>query len=192
MPRFLPRRRGRAVMFFVCAVLAGCAKNVTPTLVQPPPADMATLVIGEIAADDPQAKRLARFMRTAMIDRLVRVAAFAAIYDRPAGEIGADALVVDGEVTEAERGSDAWRFILGSGFGRPRLSASFAIVDSTGSTRVMFAASSDDDGPGGLAGHWAPLSMERVAADLGIEAADAIARWAHGESVTEPMAFWSQ
>ncbi len=192
MPSRRLSRRCSAVVLACCAALAGCAATVTPTLVQPPPPGAATLIIGEIAADDPQARRLGRFLRTAMVDRLLRAEVFAVIYDNAAGEISADALFLDGAITEAERGSDAWRFVLGSGFGRPHFSALFTIADAAGTARVSFAASSDEEGPGGLTGHWEPLSMERVAADLGVEAADAIVRWTRGETFTAPFAIWSQ
>lgn len=197
MPSRRPARRspafasglGPLLVLAVCAAVAGCAAAVTPSLVQPPPSAPAALIVGELVAADPRARRLARIVRAAMIDRLVRAEAFAVIYDRAPGELAEGALVLDGEVTEADRGSDAWRFVLGAGFGRPRFAAAFTVADAAGDARVSFTAASDEDGPGGLTGHWEPLSMEGLAADLGVEAADAVVRWARGDGVPEPLAF---
>lgn len=159
------------------------------TLVKPPPAAPAQLVVGDIVAEDPEARRLARFMRAALMNRLLQAGAFAIVYDRDGHKAGKEALLVRGTVTEADPGSEALRFIIGSGLGRPRLTANFRLLDRQGTARAAFAVASDDLGPSGLAGHWRPLSMEDLARDLGRAAADAIVRWSEGKELAAGAMF---
>ena len=179
-----------AIALLTVSCLVGCAANPAPILVKPAPVGPAVLVIGEIAAEDPEARRLARHLRVALIDRLVRAETFSVVYDRGRPHVDGPVLMLVGEILEADRGSDAWRFILGSGIGRPRLAASFDVTDPTGAVRVAFAVESDDPGPSGLAGHWSPLSMDELARDVGRSTADAIIRWRRGETIA--AATWFQ
>jgi hypothetical protein len=184
-PNRARRFAGHPIMTLLLAALAGCASAVTPALVKPPPKDPATLLVGEIAADDPEARRLARFLRQALIDRLLRAGAFAVVYDRESRGAGESALVLSGEIAEADRGSDAWRFVIGAGVGRPRLAGVFRVGDAQGSVLAAFTVTSDEIGPSGLSGHWSPVSMEGMATELGHAAADTVVRWRRGEPIAK-------
>lgn len=168
-------------MAVIATWLSACGSNIAPVLVKPPPDGPAILVVGEITSEDPEARRLARFLRTALIDRLIRADAFSIVYDRDGPETDGPRLQVAGRLTDADRGSDAWRFIVGSGFGRPHLAGAFDLRDADGRVLAAFTFASDEPGPGGLSGHWSPLSMEAMARELGDTAAAAIIRWRHGE-----------
>lgn len=179
-----------AIALLALSCLFGCAANPAPILVKPAPDGPAVLVVGEITAEDPEARRLARRLRVALIDRLVRAQSFSVVYDRGRPHVDGPVLTLVGEIIESDRGSDAWRFILGSGLGRPRLAATFDVTDLTGTVQVAFAVKSDDPGPAGLAGHWMPLSMDDLARAVGRSAADAIIRWRRSETIA--AATWFQ
>jgi hypothetical protein len=169
---------GRAVaLALVSLLLLSCSKDVVVTLVKPPPGAPAQLVLGEIEAEDPEARRLARFMREALLDRLLRAEAFAVVYDRDGRAADRNALVLEGVLAQADAGSEALRFIVGSGFGRPHLAAAFRVLDREGAAQAAFTAVSNERGPTGISGHWRPLSMEDMARDLGRTAADAVVLW---------------
>ncbi|MGZ8994928.1 MAG: DUF4410 domain-containing protein [Rhodospirillales bacterium] len=172
-----PGRATPAFLISVLFLLWSCSTDVAVKLVKPPPKAPVQLVVGDIEAEDPEARRLARFMRAALLDRLLRAQAFSVVYDRDTRSAGALALLLEGAVTEADSGSEALRFIIGSGLGRPHLAADFRLLDSQGTARVAFSVISDESGPTGLSGHWRPMSMEDLAQDLGRTAADAIVRW---------------
>lgn len=178
-----------ALPFAALLLLCSCSTEVAVTLVKPPPAAPALLVVGDIEAEDPEARRLARFMRAALLDRLLRAEAFAVVYDRDGRGAGETALLLEGAVTRVDAGSEALRFAIGSGFGRPHLEATFRLLDGEGAARVAFSAASDDPGPTGLSGHWRPLSMEDLARDLGRDAADAIVRWSEGKELAAAPLF---
>lgn len=180
---------GATLLVQALFLLWSCSADVVVTLVKPPPAAPAQLIVGDIAAEDPEARRLARFMRTALLKRLLRAEAFAVVYDRTGRNAGKDALLVQGTVTEADPGSEALRFIIGSGLGRPHLAASFRLLDEQGTAQAAFAVASDDPGPTGLTGHWRALSMDDLAQDLGRAAADAIVRWTEGEDLAAGAMF---
>jgi hypothetical protein len=169
--------------------LCSCSTDVAVTLVKPPPAAPAQLVVGDVEAEDPEARRLARFMRTALLDRLLRAEAFAVVYDRDGRGAGETALLLEGTVTRADAGSEALRFAIGSGLGRPRLDATFRLLDADGAAHVAFSTASDDPGPTGLSGHWRPLSMEDLAKQLGRDAADVIVRWSEGKELASAPLF---
>ncbi|MBL8658878.1 MAG: DUF4410 domain-containing protein [Rhodospirillales bacterium] len=190
--RFGGLTRTSLLVFAVVAAasrLAGCApileptSTLTPTLVKSPPAQATVLVVGEVAAGDPDAQRWARLLREALIDRLIRADAFSVIYDRDTYATDGSTLLLAGSITQADRGSDAWRFAIGSGIGRPELAGAFELRRREGEVRAAFTIAADEFGPGGLSGHWLPLSMEDMARRLGRDAADAIVRWRHGEEI---------
>jgi Domain of unknown function (DUF4410) len=189
------RARGRAckarLAFLIPALLlvCSCSADLAVVLVKPPPEAPAQLVVGDIDAEDPEARRLARFMRAALLDRLLRAQAFAVIYDRDGRGAGIGALRLEGVVTQADPGSEALRFVIGSGFGRPHLAATFSVLDGEGTAHVAFSAVSDVPGPGGLSGHWRPLSMEHLAQNVGVAAAEAIVRWSQGEELAAAALF---
>ncbi|MCA0340570.1 MAG: DUF4410 domain-containing protein [Proteobacteria bacterium] len=174
--RFFDRGRGAALVL-ASVLLFSCSTDVVVTLVKPPPASPAQLILGDIEAEDPEARRLARFMREALLDRLLRAEAFAVIYDRDARGADGNALVLEGVLTEADAGSEALRFVVGSGLGRPYLAAAFRVLDREGAAQAAFLTTSNELGPTGLSGHWRPLSMEDLARDLGRTAADAVVLW---------------
>lgn len=186
----LTRASVRAFAAYAAASwLAGCAPLIeptsilTPALVKPPPAQATVLVVGEVVAGDPEARRWARLLREALIDRLVRADAFSVIYDRDGFATDGSTLLLAGRITQADRGSDAWRFVIGSGIGRPELAAAFELGRRDGEVRAAFTVAADEFGPGGVSGHWLPLPMEDMARRLGRDAADAIVRWRHGEEI---------
>ncbi|MCU0892714.1 MAG: DUF4410 domain-containing protein [Rhodospirillales bacterium] len=162
---------------FVSLLLLSCSTDVIVTLVKPPPVAPTQLILSEIEARDPEARRLARFMRDALLDRLLRAGAFMVIYDRDGRAADRNALVLEGVLTQADAGSEALRFIVGSGFGRPHLAAAFRVLDREGVARAAFTAVSNERGPTGISGHWRPLSMEDMARALGRTAADAVVLW---------------
>jgi hypothetical protein len=166
-----------AALALVSLLLLSCSTDVVVTLVKQPPAGPAQLVLGEIEAEDPEARRLARFMRQALLDRLLRAEAFAVVYDRDGRAADRNALVLEGVLTQADAGSEVLRFIVGSGFGRPHLEAAFRVLDGGGTAQAAFTAVSNERGPTGISGHWRPLSMEDLARDLGRTAADAVVLW---------------
>lgn len=191
-----PHRRGGCACKARAAFLAtalllfwSCSTDLSVALVKPPPAAPAQLVVGDIEAEDPEARRLARFMRAALLDRLLRAQAFAVVYDRDCQGAGKRALRLEAVVTQADPGSEALRFIIGSGLGRPHLAATFRLLDSEGTAHIAFSAVSDEPGPTGLSGHWQPLSMEHLAQDLGRSAADAIVRWSEGKELAAASTF---
>ena len=183
-----------ALVLLAACWLSGCVSileptsTLTPTLVKLPPVQPTVLIVGEVTADDPEARRWARFLRDALIDRLVRADAFSVIYDRDGHVDDGSALLLAGVITDADRGSEAWRFVLGSGIGRPHLAGAFELRDGEGEVRASFTVASDEMGPSGLSGHWSPMSMEDTAGRLGRDAADAIVRWRHGEEIA--VATW--
>lgn len=172
-----PRYGRAAALALVSALLFACSTDVVVTLVKPPPVAPTQLVLGEIEAEDPEARRLARFMREALLDRLLRAEAFAVVYDRDGWAADRNALVLEGVLTQADAGSEALRFIVGLGFGRPHLAAAFRVLDREGAAQAAFTAVSNERGPTGISGHWRPLSMEDLARDLGHIAADAVVLW---------------
>lgn len=166
-----------------------CSSNVVVTLVKPPPAAPVPLVVGGIEATDPEARRLARFMRVALLDRLLRSQEFSVVYDRDGRGAGEKALLLEGIVAQADSGSEALRFLVGSGFGRPRLAVSFRILHRDGTALAAFSVASDEMGPTGLSGHWRPLSMEDLARDVGANAGDAVVRWSEGHEIEAATIF---
>lgn len=178
-----------AALVLASLLLPACSPDVAVNFVKPPPASPAPLVVGEIEAQDPEARRLARFVREALLDRLLRAEAFAVIYDRDGRSAGANSLLLEGVLTEADAGSEALRFIIGSGFGRPHLAASFRVFDHEGAARIAFSTTCNEAGPTGLSGHWRPLSMEDLARDLGRSAADALVRWSREKELAGAVMF---
>lgn len=178
-----------ALLLPALLLLCSCSTDVAVTLVKPPPAAPAPLIVGDVEAEDPEARRLARFMRTALLERLLRAEAFTVVYDRDGRGAGETALLLEGSVIRADAGSEALRFVVGSGFGRPHLEATFRLLDGDGVAHVAFSTASDDPGPTGLSGHWRPLSMEDLARELGRDAADAIVRWSEGKELAAAPLF---
>lgn len=174
---------GPALLGPVLFLLWSCSTDLAVNLVKPPPATPTQLVVGDIAADDPEARRLARFMRIALLDELFKSEAFAVVYDRDGRSGQTNALLLEGVVTQADSGNEALRFIIGTGLGRPHLAAAFRVLDREGMAHISFSAASDDPGPTGLSGHWRPVSMEDLAKDLGRAAAEAIVRWKEGKEL---------
>lgn len=168
---------GTAWLLFACLLLCACSPGVAVTLVHPPPAAPVQLVVNDIDAEDAEGRRLARIMREALLDRLLRAEAFAVVFDRDRQSAGRKALLLEGILTEADAGSDALRFVIGSGLGRPHLAASFRLLDREGVAYLAFSTMSREAGPAGLSGHWRPLCMEDLARDVGYTAGDALVRW---------------
>jgi hypothetical protein len=84
--------------------------------------------------------------------------------------------VINGNVTEAEKGSAAARFLIGFGAGKAHVTAEFQILDSNGKQLAKFSVRKAYSGGIGIGGA-SFLDMDDLAKRLGEDTATTVVNW---------------
>jgi hypothetical protein len=173
--------RMRAVILVLIAgpsVLAGCTG--TTVLPSVPHQDVVkkynTVAVGEITGSDELWHNYTIEIHRALAAQLASSKSFAQVLDPVPMPLATDALVINGHITEVDKGSAAARWIVGFGAGRAHMTAEFELKDANGnrlgtySVRKTYAGGAGIGGPGFL-------DMDDLAQKLGQAAGDSLANW---------------
>lgn len=185
----------RTIMFVLMtttvAVLTGCVstfKEVKPLSVGPPPKQRpAVLALGDIKVTDARLSEADQKVMVHAFDLGVEKwcaehKAFEVRRDVSTTNVPPGAIVLNGTITEIEKGSAAARFWVGMGAGQQRIAGEFAINGTDGTKLMAFAARKSYLGGQGIGG-WDMMKLEDLVDQLGQLVAQSTDKWLRGEKL---------
>ncbi len=177
-----------ALLLAATAALTGCVstfKEVKPLTGGPPPKERPSiLALGELRISDariaePEQKLLVGAFQLGVEKWCVEHKTFEVRTDLRGTNVPANAIVLNGNVTEVEKGSASARFWVGMGAGQARVQGDFAIHAADGAKLQGFTARKSYLGGSGIGG-WDMMKMEELVGQLGQLVAESTDKWLRG------------
>ena len=173
------------------ALLTGCVstfKEVKPLGGVPPPKERPTvLAFGDIKITDARITETEQKMM--LLAFKIGVEKWCAEYkaleirqDVPATNAPPSAIVLNGTITEINKGSAAKRFWVGMGAGQQRVLGEFAINAPDGTKLTAFVARKSYLGGSGIGG-WDMMKVDDLVDQLGQLVAETTDRWLRGQKI---------
>ncbi len=163
----------------VCLLLLGCTTtSYNPEVVaQPPPTKTSIIAVGPISAkDEDMWHNYAVMVRRGLTEQLTKLRGTEHVVVLQAGASVPDALTINGELIEFDKGDLALRWIIGFGAGQAHATGRLQVADPAGAVLVRFTTTKGYAGGAGIGGADL-LDADELARQLGEKAADAIDRW---------------
>ena len=169
--RFIP-------VLMVGLIASACATTtVDKNMLQTPAKTYPIVVIGDFNTDDNLWQSYVARARRGLDTKLMDSKAFTQVVDPGASPLPANAVVVTGKVTEADKGSTAARWLIGFGAGKAHITAEFQLAEPNGVVLGKFSVRKAYSGGAGIGGANL-LDMDDLAQQLGEETANTIVAWA--------------
>jgi hypothetical protein len=158
--------------------------TVNTETVTKPAENYTSVALGAINAPDPVTASYVTFFREGFAKRIAEVKSFDTVVDPAPAEIPPATLLVSGDITEADKGSEALRFVIGFGAGRARVSGKFKIDGAHQTQLAEFELKKAYSGGLGIGG---PdfLDFKDVIEKFGAETADVVTRWSRGKDLDD-------
>jgi len=171
------------------SVLTGCVstfKEVKPLGGGPPPKERPSiLALGDIKVTDarisePEQKMMVHAFQLGAEKWCADHKGFEFRKEISATNVPPSAIVLNGTITEIEKGSAAARFWVGMGAGQKRVLGEFAVNAADGTKLTAFTARKSYLGGQGIGG-WDMMKMEDLVDQLGQLVAETAEKWVRGE-----------
>ena len=164
---------------------AGCSSTtVTSEEVLSPTENAGTISVGKIEAGPERWKRLARFFRNGLVQRLLESEAFDTVLHLTPESPLPGLIIVSGSITDVDEGSEPARFLVGLGAGSAEVAGRFEIaVVGSQSLAVFEQRQVSFGGTGPMGAHFNPIYVEDLMEQLGEETALTVIRWRDGEDL---------
>ncbi|MBK8175275.1 MAG: DUF4410 domain-containing protein [Rhodospirillales bacterium] len=130
-----------------------------------------------------------RRYRRALVFELVELKAFDSVLTTAPTPLPAGAVMFTGAFTDVRDGSEALRFLIGSGLGEPYAEGQFQIDDASGTELAAFSEEVRGFGGTGSSAQWNPIYVDDVIDNFARLTATAIVRWTRGKDLEPSM--WS-
>jgi hypothetical protein len=171
------RKFGIALLAALLTALSACTTTtIKPATVQKPAEHYQNIAVGEVAAKDVLWNAYAIQLRRGLIAALIKSKKFAQVLDPAPQPLPPSTVLVTGQVTEADKGDEALRWIIGFGAGRAHVTGDFQLVDGANNTIAHFSTRKAYSGGAGIGGAGF-VDMDDLAKQAGEETAAAIAKW---------------
>jgi hypothetical protein len=171
------RRPSFLLLLFTSLLLGACTTTtINPVAVQKPAEHYQNIAVGEVTAKDVLWNTYAIELRRALIAAMIKSKKFAQVLDPPPQPLPPSTILLTGQVTEADKGDAALRWIIGLGAGRAHLSGDFQLVDAANNVVAHFSTRKAYSGGAGIGGAGF-VDMDDLAKQAGEETASAIAKW---------------
>jgi hypothetical protein len=188
----IPLRCALLLVALLALGAAGCGtQTVTPENSRAPIWRYSTVVVGDITPGHPEWKRLARFFKAGLAQRLRESGAFESVLYPAPVTVPPLAIVVEGEIDGVDEGSELTRILIASDASRAAVQGRFRVVDGAGADAVLVEfrqerISEDSDFVEGQ------IYMEDLVAQFGRDAAGVVIRWSRGEDLEPdpPIVEW--
>jgi hypothetical protein len=169
----------------VALVLAGSSVGCTFTHVQPafvtaPPQQYAVITVGAITTADTLWTPLMPHFRRGLLQGLRELQTFDTVLDATAGTVVPSSVVLSGQITAVDKGSEALRWFVGHGAGRAQVRGQFMLSTASGTPLTVFAARESYAGGIGLGGPGGFLDLEDLLRRFGGTIAAKTGQWARG------------
>ncbi len=173
------------VLALLLAVLAAACTTgeVTPQAEVKPAQPVRIVAVGEIKTGDELWRRLAWAFRAALVHELRESEAFEGVLYPAPRALPPGAVIISGTITDVDEGSETWRFLIGNGVCAATVAGRFTVADREGRSLIILDQRVHAPGSSGMRAHIDPLYMEDVMDTLGRDTAEAVVRWARGESI---------
>jgi hypothetical protein len=172
-------------------VLTGCVstfKEIKPLASGPPPKERpSVLMVGELQISDSriaesEQKALGNAFQLGVEKWCTEHKAIAIRNGTGGGNLPANSIVLNGKITEIEKGSAAARFWVGMGAGQQRAQGEFVVHDADGTRLTSFTARKSYLGGLGIGGG-DMMKMEDLLDQLGQLVAETTDKWLRGEKI---------
>jgi len=170
-------RFGMAPLLLLIASLGACTTTtINPAAVQKPAEHYRNIAVGDVTAKDVLWNSYSIELRRALIAGLIKSKKFAQVLDPAPQPLPPSTLLVTGQVTEADKGDAALRWIVGFGAGRAHITGDIQLSDAAGNAVAHFSTRKAYSGGTGIGGAGL-VDMDDLANQAGEETAAAIAKW---------------
>ena len=178
------------------ALLLGCLatgcvstfKEVKPLSVGPPPASKPTAVaLGHLKITDARLSQPEQALMADAFDLGVKKwctehPGLEALGRSASTNLPPRAIMIEGTISEIEKGSSAARFWVGMGAGQQRVLGEFALLSPEGAKLMTFVARKSYLGGQGIGG-WDMMKLEDLVSQLGQLVAETADKWLRGEKI---------
>ena len=173
----------RVGFILLAVVLGGCTTTtVTPEFVRTPVERYQVVAVGDLTSEDKLWDYLLPHFRRAFVQRIQEDKTFTTALDPAPDVLLQSSILLTGKITEVDKGSKAWRAIVGFGAGRARVRGLFQIRDAKGVVLAKFESKKAYSGGAGIGG-FDLLDMEDLMARFGKDTADSVIKWSKGEGI---------
>ncbi len=172
-----------ALAVTVSATLAGSGcetRTVDPTTNVAVKQPFTTVVIGDVAPLYPEWKRLVRFYKEGLAQKLSESGAFERVlYPAPVA-LPPDAIVVEGVIDGIDEGSELMRLLIADNASRAVVRGQFRLVDGSRGVMAEFRQERVSDGSNV---HDEQIYMEDLVGQFGRDTAGVVVRWSRGDDL---------
>jgi hypothetical protein len=180
-----------ALIITAAWLAAGCAstfKEVKPLTGGPAPKEKPTaLALGELKITDarltaPEQKVMTHAFQLGVEKWCAEHKKLDVLKDVPTTNLPPTVLVLNGTITEVEKGSATARILVGMGAGQERAQGEFALHAPDGTKLTAFVARKSYLGGSGIGG-WDMMKLEDLIDQLGQLVAETTDKWIRGEKL---------
>ena len=172
-----------AFIALIVALGACTTTTVTPEFAQSPAKKYQAVALGDITVTDQKIwGHLLPHYRRAFVERIREDKTFVTVLDPAPDPLPESAILFTGKITEVDKGSKAWRVIVGFGAGRARVKGLFQIRDPRGAVLAKFESKKAYSGGAGIGG-FDLLDMQDLMAKFGQDTADSVISWSKGKGL---------
>jgi hypothetical protein len=174
--RYRHKFRIAALAVLLASVAACTTTTIKPAAVQKPAEHYQNIAVGDVAAKDVLWNTYSIELRRGLIAGLTDSKKFAQVLDPAPQPLPPSTILVTGQVTEADKGDAALRWIVGFGAGRAHVTGDFQLADAAGNVVAHFTTRKAYSGGAGIGGAGL-VDMDDLAKQAGEETAAAIVKW---------------
>ena len=169
------------VSLLVALAAAGCqTRTVAPAADRAVKRSYTTVVVGDITPLYPEWKRLVRFYKEGLAQKLTESEAFdRVLYPAPVS-LPADAIVVEGVIDGVDEGSEFIRMLIANNASRATVQGQFRVVDGSDRMLAEFRQERVSDGS---TVHDDQIYVEDLAGQFGRDTAAVVIRWSRGQEL---------
>jgi len=170
-----------AVFLLLALAAAGCqSHSVDPATNLKTRQPFTTVVVGDITPLYPEWKRLVRFYKVALAQKLSESEAFdSVLYPAPV-ILPSDAIVVEGVIDGIDEGSEFIRMLIASNASRAEVQGQFRLVDGSNRVLAEFRQERESDAS---SFHDEQIYMEDLVGQFGRDTAGVVIRWSRGDDL---------
>jgi len=144
------------------------------------------VVVGDLNSGDQTWQGYVAQARKGLDTKLSDSKAFMQVVDPMSNPVPANAVIVTGKITEADKGNTAARWLIGFGAGKAHITGEFQLVEPNGTVLGKFSVRKAYSGGAGIGGANL-LDMDDLAKQLGEETANAIVAWSKTGNLQSKM-----
>jgi hypothetical protein len=186
----IPFRRALVLVALLALAAAGCGtQTVIPENSRAPIWRYPTVVVGDIVPGHPEWKRLARFFKAGLAQRLRESGAFESVLYPAPVTVPPLAIVVEGRIDGVDEGSELTRVLISNDASRAAVQGRFRVVDGGDAVLAEFRQERISEDSDFVEGQ---IYIEDLVAQFGRDTAGVVIRWSRGEDLEPdpPIVEW--